>query len=53
MTDTVPEDIKRRRVHELSETFYRLAEIKHQTLVGTEQLVLIESVSEMCDCTLY
>ena len=45
MKDTVPDNIKKRRLQELVDTFYSLAKVKNQKLIGSEQLVLVESVS--------
>lgn len=56
MTDTVPVHTKKRRLNELIDTFYSLANSKNQKLVGTEQLVLVETVSVLCvnfTCDIY
>ena len=45
MNDTVPDNVKKRRLQELVDAFYSLAKVKNQKLIGSEQLVLVESVS--------
>ena len=53
MTDSVPEDVKKRRLKELIDTFYSLSDKKKQKLIGTEQLVLVETVSNYCMTYMY
>ena len=42
MTDSVPEEVKKRRLNELVSTFYSTAAIRNQRFIGTHQLVLVE-----------
>ena len=44
MTDSVPEEVKKRRLNELVSTFYSTAAIRNQRFIGTHQLVLVEGV---------
>uniref|UniRef100_W6NSY4 CDK5RAP1-like protein n=1 Tax=Haemonchus contortus TaxID=6289 RepID=W6NSY4_HAECO len=46
LTDDVPEDVKRRRHEELAAVFREESLAFHKSLVGTEQLVLVEGVSK-------
>ena len=45
MIDSVPEDVKKKRLQEISETYLSLAATRNKRLIGTEQLVLLECVS--------
>ncbi|KAK5968869.1 ADP-ribosylation factor 5 [Trichostrongylus colubriformis] len=45
LTDDVPEDVKRRRHEELATVFREESLALHKSLMGTEQLVLVEGVS--------
>ena len=45
MMDDVPEEVKKRRLRELVETFYPIAAERNRRFIGTDQLVLVESVS--------
>lgn len=45
MKDDVPEEVKKRRLQELIYTFYSMANDRNQRFIGTDQLVLVESVS--------
>ncbi|KAL1923003.1 uncharacterized protein VTP21DRAFT_9379 [Calcarisporiella thermophila] len=42
LKDTVPEEVKLRRLREIIETFHRRALPRNQALIGSRQLVLIE-----------
>jgi len=44
MTDSVPEEVKKRRLNELVSTFYSTAAVRNQRFIGTHQLVLVEGV---------
>ncbi|ETN73133.1 radical SAM methylthiotransferase, MiaB/RimO family [Necator americanus] len=46
LVDDVPEDIKRRRLEELAAVFREGSLAIHQSLIGTEQLVLVEGNSK-------
>ncbi|CAJ0600503.1 unnamed protein product [Cylicocyclus nassatus] len=46
LVDDVPEDVKRRRHEELASAFRQESLAIHQSLLGTEQLVLVEGTSK-------
>ena len=46
MKDDVPEAVKKRRLDELIQTFHSIAAVENKRFIGTEQLVLVESVSD-------
>jgi len=46
MTDSVPEEVKKRRLNELVSTFYSTAAVRNQRFIGTHQLVLVEGFSK-------
>ena len=45
MEDDVPEEVKKRRLQELIYTFHSIASDRNRRFIGTDQLVLVESVS--------
>ena len=44
--DNVPEDIKKKRLQEVIKTFHSIASQRNRRFIGSEQLVLVENVSE-------
>ena len=47
MKDDVPEDIKKKRLSEVIDTFNSIAFIKNKRYIGTNQLVLVDKVSSL------
>ena len=46
LEDSVPEDIKKKRLHEIVNAFYSLAGSRNKRFIGTEQLVLLGSATK-------
>ena len=44
MTDDVPEGTKQRRLQEIVDCFHSIAAVRNRRFIGTEQLVLVETV---------
>lgn len=45
LKDDVPEDIKKKRLQEVIDTFNFIALDRHRRYIGTHQLVLVDKVS--------